>query len=100
MDSSEYRPGDVIYVSWANVQWETQHADVTRGTVETTGGGSIVYRRDDGDVAVTSEHAGDKVHRTEAEAWAACARYFRNRAAAILQSAKTCEAKAAVEVVA
>jgi hypothetical protein len=97
---SEFRAGDVVYVSWANVQWETQDSCVTRGIVETTGGGSIVYRCQDGRVSVTSEHAGDRAHRTESEAWAANAQYFRNRAASILRSAEQCEAKAAVLVVA
>ena len=97
---SEFRAGDVVYVSWANVQWETPDSCVIKGIVETTGGGSIAYRCEDGGVSVTSEYAGDRVHRTEAEAWAANARYFRNRAASILRSAEQCEAKAAVVVVA
>jgi hypothetical protein len=97
---SDFQAGDVIYVSWANVQWESEHAIVTRGTVETTGGGSIVYRCEDGGVSVTNEDAGDRVHRTEAEAWAANARYLRSRATAILRAAEKCEAKAAIEVLA
>lgn len=91
--------GQTVYLSFA-IERSTSgepYANVTKATVVSAE--HRLVRRECGTVRVLDDYGVERVHATEAEAWAACAASLAGMAHGIIVKAMECEAKA-VEVAA